>query len=308
MMFQPKHPVDFLIIGSGAAGGGMAKELATAGFGVLVLEQGPFLHERDCSHDEIKIFRQAALTNDWSRQPNTFRKTDRDKARLRPTIIYGRIVGGGSVHFTANYWRFHENDFRERSVWGPVDGADLRDWPISYRELEPYYTKAEYELGVSGDGSANPWEPWRSKPYPLPPLPVKSSGVLFERACRKLGLHPYPSPMAVLSRPYRGRPACVQCPHCESFGCEIRAKSSTLASVIPEAEKTGRCEIRPGSYVRKIEIDSTGRVTGAVYIDGKRREIFQRARAVILCANGAESPRSEERRVGKECRSRWSPY
>ena len=100
---------------------------------------------------------------------------------------------------------------------------------------------------------------------------MKSSGVLFERATKTLGLHPYPAPMAVLSQPYRGRPACVHCGFCESFGCEMRAKSSTLASIIPEAEATGRCEIRPDSYVRKIVSDARGRATGAVYFDAKRR-------------------------------------
>lgn len=95
--------------------------------------------------------------------------------------------------------------------------------------------------------------------------------------------------MAVLSQPYRGRPACVHCGFCESFGCEMRAKSSTLVSVIPEAEKTGRCELRPDSYVRKIATDAYGRTTGAVYFDSKRREVFQRAKAVVLSANGVES-------------------
>ena len=168
-------------------------------------------------------------------------------------------------------------------------GHSFCDWPITYADLEPYYTKAEYDLGISGLAGANPFEAPRSKPYPLPPLPVKSSGVLFERATKTLGLHPYPAPMAVLSQPYRGRPACVHCGFCESFGCEMRAKSSTLVSVIPEAEATGRCEIRPDSYVRKIVSDARGRATGAVYFDAKRREIFQRAKAVVLCANGVES-------------------
>jgi choline dehydrogenase-like flavoprotein len=122
-------------------------------------------------------------------------------------------------------------------------------------------------------------------------MPVKSSGVLFERAAKKLGLHPYPAPMAILSQPYQGRAACVHCGFCEYFGCEMRAKSSTLVALIPIAEKTGRCEIRPNSYVRKIETDAQGRVTGAVYFDPDRREIFQRAKAVVLCANGAETAR-----------------
>ena len=289
--FPTTDPVDFLVLGAGAAGGVVAKELATAGFSVVVLEQGPYLREKDYSHDEIKYAVQPGLTNDPKVQPIMYRRSEAEKARPIKAIEYGRQVGGGSVHFTANYWRFHESDFHERSLFGEVSGASLADWPVSYADLEPYYTKAEYDLGISGLAGANPFEGPRSKPYPLPPLPVKSSGVLFERAAKKLGLHPFPAPVAILSQPYQGRAACVNCGFCESFGCEVRAKSSTLVSVIPTAEKTGRCEIRPNSYVRKIEIDDAGRVTGAVYFDRNRRETFQRAKAVFVCANGAETPK-----------------
>jgi choline dehydrogenase-like flavoprotein len=289
--FPTTDAVDFLVIGAGAAGGVVAKELATAGFQVVVLEQGPYLRERDYSHDEIKYTFAPGLTNDPKVQPITYRKSEADHARPMKAIEYGRQVGGGSVHFTANYWRFHESDFHERSLYGEVSGADLADWPISYADLEPYYTKAEYDLGISGLAGANPFEAPRSKPYPLPPMPVKSSGVLFERAAKKLGLHPFPAPVAVLSQPYQGRAACVNCGFCESFGCEMRAKSSTLVSVIPMAEKTGRCEIRPDCYVRRIETDGAGRATGAIYFDRNRREIFQRAKAVFVCANGAETPK-----------------
>lgn len=289
--FKPSDPVDFLIIGAGAAGGVMAKELSSAGFRVVVLEQGPYLHEKDYAHDEIKFTFQPGLTNDPKIQPITYRKSVNDAAKPLKAYEYGRQVGGGSVHFTGNYWRFHESDFRERSLYGAIPGTAFADWPLSYADLEPYYTKAEYELGISGLAGANPFEAPRSKPYPLPPMPVKSSGVLFERAAKKLGLHPYPAPVAMLSRPYQGRGACSHCGFCESFGCEMRAKSSTLVTVIPIAEKTGRCEIRPDSYVRRIQTDARGRVTGAVYFDARRREIFQRAKAVVVCANGIETPR-----------------
>ncbi|MBV8571648.1 MAG: GMC family oxidoreductase [Acidobacteriaceae bacterium] len=291
MTFATSDAVDFLVIGAGAAGGVVAKELATAGFSVIVLEQGPYLGEKDFSHDEVKYKFTAGLTNDTKIQPILYRKSEHEQARPMKALEYGRQVGGGTVHFTSNYWRFHESDFHERSVFGEVSGADLADWPISYAELEPYYTKAEYDLGISGLAGANPFEAPRSKPYPLPPMPAKSSGVLFERAAKKLGLHPFPAPVAILSQPYRGRAACVNCGFCESFGCEMRAKSSTLASVIPMAESTGRCEIRPNCYVRKIETDDAGRATGAVYFDRNRREIFQRAKAVFVCANGAETPK-----------------
>lgn len=289
--FKPSDAVDFLVVGAGAAGGVMAKELATAGFRVVVLEQGPYLHEKDYSHDEIKYTIQPGLTNDPKVQPILFRTTEADPFKPLKAIEYGRQVGGGSVHFTGNYWRFHESDFQERSLYGEIPGTGFADWPITYADLEPYYTQAEYDLGISGLAGANPFEAPRSRPYPLPPMPVKSSGVLFDRATRKLGLHPFPAPVAILSQPYRGRSACVHCGFCESFGCEMRAKSSTLVSVIPVAEKTGRCEIRPNSYVRKIQTDARGRATGAIYFDAGRREIFQRAKAVVVCANGVETPR-----------------
>jgi len=289
--YKPSEVVDFLVIGAGAAGGVMAKELSTAGFSVVVLEQGPYLKEKDFAHDEVGYIFRNAITNDPRKQPTTFRKTESEKARLQPAILYGRQVGGGSVHFTGNYWRFTETDFRERSHWGGIPGAGLADWPVSYAELEPYYTKLEYEIGVSGLAGVNPFEPPRSKPYPLPPLPVKSSGVLFERAARKLGYHPFPAPMAILSQPYRGRGACTHCGFCKSFGCEVRAKSSSLAALIPVAERSGRCEIRANSYVRRIETSNDGRVTGAVYFDARKREILQRAKAVVVCSNGAETPR-----------------
>ncbi len=287
--FRNSEAVDFLVIGAGAAGGVMAKELAVAGFSVVVLEQGPYLSEQDFTHDEIKFAIHNALTNDPKQQPITYRRNESEVAKPFKAIEYGRQVGGGSVHFTANYWRLHESDFHERSIYGEVPGTSFDDWPIRYADLEPYYTQAEEELGISGLGGANPFEGPRSKPYPLPPLPVKSSGVLFERATKKLGLHPYPAPMAILSQPYRGRGGCAHCGMCELFGCEMKAKSSTLVSVIPVAEKTGRCEIRPNSYVRKIETDDRGRVTGAIYFDQQKREIVQKAKVVVLCANGVES-------------------
>lgn len=289
--YKPSEEVDFVIVGSGAAGGVLAKELSTNGFRVVVLEQGPYLTESDFTHNEIEVFTNSLLTNHFDKQPTSFRKTPQDAAKKQRCVVYGSCVGGSSVHFTANYWRLHEIDFNERSKIGAVPGSTLVDWPITYADLEPYYTKAEWEIGVSGLAGASPFDPPRSKPYPMPPLPVKGCGVVFERGARKLGYHPYPAPMAILSRPHAGRSACVQCGFCLGFGCEVGAKSSTLASVIPMAEKTGRCEIRTGCYVHKVELDAKGRVTGAVYFDSKKNAHLQRAKAVILAANGAETPR-----------------
>jgi choline dehydrogenase-like flavoprotein len=288
--FRPIETVDFVIVGSGAAGGILAKELSTAGFTVVVLEQGPRREPHEFEHDELNTFVRGELSNDPVSHPMTFRRASDEAAQAGiAQLLYHRLVGGGSVMFSGNYWRFRPVDFRERTRAGTIGGTGLVDWPITYDDLEPYYTKAEWELGVSGD--PGPLDPPRSRPYPLPPLPVKSSGVLFERGARTLGLHPQPAPLAILSRPYRGRPACQHCGYCLGFGCEFGAKSSTLVTVIPIAEATGRCEVRPDSYVHRIEVDRRGRVSRVVYFDAERREHSQRGRAVILCCNGAETPR-----------------
>ena len=293
---RKSDPVDFVVVGSGAAGGVMARELAQAGFVVVVMEQGPRLEAQDFEHDELKYWFNYGLTNDPARSPQTFRKTPVDEARppqagaLLP-LTYARTVGGSSVHYAANYWRNHEVDFKERSVHGAIPGAALEDWPITYAELEPYYTKVDWEIGVSGLAGAHPNEPPRSRPYPMPPLPVKSSGVLLERGARRLGLHPFPAPLAIASRQYRGRAPCIHCGFCLGFGCEVRAKGSTLYTMIPEAEATGRCEVRDESYVFRLATSPKGRVTGVHYFDRQRRERFQAARAVVVCANGAETPR-----------------
>jgi choline dehydrogenase-like flavoprotein len=289
--YKTSEEVDFVIVGSGASGGVLAKELSTNGFRVVVLEQGPYLKPSDFNHDEVDVMVRHQLTNNPAQQPTTFRKTPEEQAKKQYAVMYGRCVGGSSVHFTANFWRFHEIDFIEHSKVGDIPGATLADWPITYADLEPYYTKVEWEIGVSGLAGASPFDPPRSKPYPMPPLPVKGNGVVFERAARKLGYHPFPAPMAILSQPRPGRSACVNCGFCLGFGCEVGAKSTSLSAAIPVAEATGRCEIRPKSYVHKVEIDKNGRATGVVYFDARRNAHLQRAKAVVLACNGAETPR-----------------
>ncbi len=116
--YKTSDEVDFVIVGSGAAGGVLAKELSTNGFSVVVLEQGPYVTEKDFSHNEIKILNEHFLTNNPAIQPSTFRATAQEKAVRQQSLLYGRCVGGSSVHFTANFWRFHEIDFTERSKIG----------------------------------------------------------------------------------------------------------------------------------------------------------------------------------------------
>jgi choline dehydrogenase-like flavoprotein len=287
--FAPADTVDFAIVGSGAAGGIIAKELSTAGFSVVVLEQGPRLTEKQFDHDEFATFMQGRWSNHPATQPQSFRTSPSADAETALAAIYGRLVGGSNAHFTGNFWRMRPLDFNEASLLGGVPGTALADWPITYEELEPYYTKAEWELGVSGE--PGPFDPPRSKPYPMPSLPIKSSGVLFDKGALALGYHPQPTPLAINSRYYNGRPACQHCGFCLFFMCEFRSKSSSFVTTLPIAEATGKCEVRPDSYVARIETDSDGRVTGVAYFDDKKQMQLQRARAVVVCANGAETPR-----------------
>ena len=292
--FRNSDVVDFAVVGSGAAGGVIARQLARAGLSVVLLEQGPRFAPQTMEHDELKYWYLGGIGNNVVDNPQTFRSDASQPAALqkfRPALWYGRAVGGASLHYTANFWRFHEIDFNERSVLGPIAGTGFADWPITYADLEPYYTQVEWEIGVSGLAGANPFDPPRSKPYPMPPLPVKSSGVILERGARKLGWHPVPAPMAINSQFYRGRPGCAHCGFCHGFACEVMAKASSLSTVIPEAEATGRCEVRPDSYVSRVATSKEGRVTGVAYFDRQKHEHFQKAKAVVVCANGAETPR-----------------
>jgi choline dehydrogenase-like flavoprotein len=130
-----------------------------------------------------------------------------------------------------------------------------------------------------------------SRDYPVPPVPLKSSGALFEVAAARLGLTVVPGPLAIITRPYMGRSACVNCGMCSGFGCHVSARSSSAVTMLPLAVATGRCEIRAHSYVREIAVNDRGIVTGAIYFDAQRREVFQPARAVVLSANAGESTR-----------------
>lgn len=290
--FSTREQVDFVVIGSGAAGGIMAKELSTAGFSVVVLEQGPHLKAADFKHDEWGYDHNEELT--WgARQghPQTFRKSEAEVAELSPrsALGYAHNVGGSSVHFSGNFWRLREIDFIEASVKGTIAGTNFADWPITYADLEPYYTKVDWEIGVSG--LQGPWDPPRSREYPCKPMPVKSPGVLLERAGKKLGLNPYPAPVAILSEPHNGRPGCIHCGFCNGFGCEVNAKSSSMATMIPLALASGNCELRTFCTVHRVETDEAGNATEVVYWDENGVEHAQKARAVVMSANGAETPR-----------------
>jgi choline dehydrogenase-like flavoprotein len=290
--FPLDEAVDFVIVGSGSAGGILAKELSTNGFKVVVLEQGPYRRPADFTHDELSILNLSEYSaggNSVNQQ--TFRDDESKVAVVpaSPVAHYAATVGGSSVHFTANFWRLRESDFKERSLLGPISGTNFADWPISYAELEPYYTKVDWDIGVSG--APGPYDSFRSKPFPVPPLPIKSSGVLLERGTEKMGWKAQVEPLAILSQPHNGRPGCINCGFCMGFGCEVNAKSSTLAAMIPQAEASGNCEIRADCAVFRIETNDRGRVDEVLYYDPDGSERSQKTRAIVVSGNGAETPR-----------------
>jgi choline dehydrogenase-like flavoprotein len=289
--FSTTEEVDFVVIGSGPAGGSVARELTRLGHNVVLLEQGKQYVRSDFQHDEFGVVFNNQYCNTPPTHTQTWRKTANDKAEPRHGLLYATAVGGSSMHFAANYWRFRPIDFHEFSQKGGVSGAAMADWPITYDELEPYYTAVEWAIGVSGRGGVDPNEGRRSRQYPMPPLDLTGPGVLLEVAAKKLGIQALPAPMAIASRPYKGREACHNCGFCWFFPCEWGAKSGTNFTMVPEAVASGRCELRTECKVRLVETDDRGRATGVVYFDRDRREIRQRARAVFLCANGAETPR-----------------
>src|SRR3954451_22223641 len=290
---------DVVIIGVGAAGGILAAELGKAGMKVIGLERGPRLTTQDFNpHDELRYFQRQDLRPNIKRQPVTWRPNKDARANPMPVLNNGNQAGGGTVHYGAVSWRMHEDDFRVRSNTTERYGASaipedssLADWPLSYADLEPFYDRAEYELGVSGkagnlqgrkiDGG-NVFEAPRRREYPLPPLLQDQAEILFDAAGRKLGYHPFSTPRAILSQPYNGRPGCTYCGFCQAFGCHVGAKSSILVTILPEADKTGNFKLITGAMAYKVNSDNSGRATGVSYYGPDRSDNTIEAEIVIV--------------------------
>ncbi len=292
-------PVDVVVVGAGAGGGIVAEQLSLAGLRVVLLERGRRQQFSETGHDELRSQRTTALGN-------AFGPADRDGVRLvklgdetqfrtvLPSVQnYGNTaacVGGGTFSYGAMAWRFREKDFRMRSVYGAPEGSSLDDWPLTYADLEPFYEKAEWEIGVSGKAGADAFEPPRKKGYPMPPLPYNREALALLPAARRLGWHPFPIPMAINSKPYMGRAGCIGCPHCVGFACEVNAKSSTAVTVVPRAVATGNCELRTGCMAKEILVDERGKATGVAYFQDDRL-LEQPAKAVVVACSATETPR-----------------
>ncbi|HXK05930.1 MAG TPA: GMC family oxidoreductase [Verrucomicrobiae bacterium] len=290
---------DAVVIGAGAGGGVVAKELAVAGLRVVLLERGRFYRADECRKDDLRNQRTTILGNNTGPDDEGNPRVAVDLAGKAHIVLPSQgpysnnaaCVGGGTATYGAMAWRFHPKDFRMKSEYGCPEGSTLDDWPISYDDLEPYYEKAETEIGVSGDDSNNPFRGPRRKPLPMPPLAPTREHRLLDAAARRLGLHPFHIPMARNSVPYNGRPGCMRCRWCVGFLCEVNAKCGTQNTVIPTALASGNCELRTGTMVKEILLDDRGRATGVAYFDEHDRLQTQPAELVVVSASAVETAR-----------------
>ena len=294
---NPKH-VQAVIVGAGAGGGVVAKELASGGLSVVLLERGKWYSAADCRKDDLHNQRTAVLGNGFGPDDDGNPRVlvdERGEHVVDPSdpgySNNAACVGGGTFSYGAMAWRFMEQDFRMRSTYGAVEGSTLDDWPIGYNDLEPYYEKAEWEMGVSGDDTGNIFKAPRKKPLPLPPLAPNKEYQVLHPAAQRLGLHPFDVPMLRNTVPYNGRRSCMRCRWCVGFACEVDARTGTHNTVIPTALATGNCELRTGCMTKEILLDERGRARGVTYIDADGRYREQTADLVIVCGGAIESAR-----------------
>ncbi len=274
---------DVLIIGAGASGSVAAKHLAENGFKVVCLEQGPKVDNGEFFGDkpEWELMSQKR----WHPNPNV-RDLENDypintkESDVNP-LMYN-AVGGSTILYAAHWQRFMPSDFRVKSLDGVAD-----DWPFTYEDLEPFYDEMDLEMGTSGLNGDPAYPP--GKAPPLPPMPIGRIGMKAAEGMNKLGWHWWPAPNAIPSKPYGGRNQCVRRGTCLT-GCPERAKASTDHTHWPSALQHGATLIT-GARVREITVNDEGMATGAVYIDRNGREREQRAKTVIVCANGVGTPR-----------------
>ena len=178
--------VDVVVVGSGAGGAPAALQLARAGFRVVLLEKGVDYKVGDYVHDEVGMTRRTFFMPVPWEEPHLYRTSPKEKFSRSNAAWTANCVGGGTVHMSGFFYRFKPMDFRVRSLFGPIPGSTVADWPISYADLEPYYTLAEEEFGVSGVATSHPFAEPRSKPYPLPPLLEHPIAKEIDRACKSL--------------------------------------------------------------------------------------------------------------------------
>ncbi len=291
------------IVGAGPGAATAAMVLADAGWDVVIFEKG-VNHFTDLTesvpgtrfgNDELKM-RRGMGQIDPELEPRVFRYTQ-DQAE--PTAV-GDVnnvpvgPGGGTSQWDAKTPRFWDIDFSKASSLGPVEGADIIDWPFTYEEIEPYYEVAEQLLGVAGDIEAIHATPAgihapHRRPLPMPPgVPMFASLRLADGATA-VGLRPIPFPEAVNSTAFDGRPACISCGHCSGFGCPVQDRGGGLQP-LRRALRTGRAELRDRAMVTRIDHDGS-RATSITWVDDQGREHTEGADFVVVGGNPIESVR-----------------
>lgn len=263
-----------VIIGSGAGGGTLANELCQKGIKVVVLEAGAVQSPKTFINDEWKSFGQLAWLD--PRTTSGTWRVAKDFSGLPAWIC--KTVGGTTTHWAGASLRLQEHEFRVKTHYGEIKGANLMDWPVTLKELEPYYARAEDKMGVTRTNG-------------IPGLPGNNNFKVMYSGARKLGYQDvHTGNMAINSQPRDGRGRCMQLGFCFQ-GCKSGAKWSTLYTELPKAESTGNLDLRPESHVSKIEHDDKGKVTGVVYFDKAGKEQRQKARIVCVAGNSIETPR-----------------
>ncbi|MFD0670954.1 GMC family oxidoreductase [Cohnella sp. GCM10027633] len=299
---QLRDSYDAIVVGAGAGGSVAACVLAEAGICVLVVERGSWLRYDQVGRDHLRNHRLSKYGHntgpDIEGHPRTIVSPDGGE---RITLPFegdyhnnAMTVGGGTRVYGAQAWRFHPDDFRMATRYGVPDGSSLADWPITYEELEPYYVRAEWEIGVSGDGNAHPGHGKRSRPYPMPPLSNNSDGDRLARAAEKLGWDVGPVPLLINSVERDGRPACGRCGQCVGFACPTNSKNGGHNTMLVRALATGNCDLLCETIVERIVTEGGKRATGVVLAQEaggsvRRREV--RAGHVIAAAGAIESAR-----------------
>jgi choline dehydrogenase-like flavoprotein len=292
---KKNEPVDAIVVGAGAGGGVVAKELAINGLSVVLFEKGGWASYETHDSDEVLRAIKGVYKPDLKKNPRVLISGAGDGRTVREMNNFasyiGESVGSGTVTYGAMAWRYMPQDFRMKSTYGAVEGSTLEDWPISYDDLEPCYERAEWEIGVAGDDSDNPFAPPRRRNFPMPAFENNEEGKVIADACRRMGLHPFPVPMARNSIPYNGRSACIRNRTCVGFVCPVDAKNGTQNTVIPVALRSGNCELRTHCNVSEILMSDHGKAIGVRYFDAQDREQVQLADIVVVAASAIETPR-----------------
>ncbi len=297
---------DACIIGSGAGASPVAYSLAKAGKKVLVLEKGPWLTEQDFFKDELACCRRTTYSPELDDEQHVIEEEyirDDDSSYWQGEASSesgwdfwnGNMVGGSSNLMSGYFHRLKPVDFRLKSEFGGIEGANIADWPISYDELEPYYDMVDNVVGVSGKVVEHPHlEPHKSD-YPFPPTAEHPISSWIDQAATQLGYHPIPVPRAILSTPAMGRKSCEYAGYCSNYGCSTGAKGSGRAALLNHAVATGNCTIKPHAKVFKLDsANSTsgqGQVTGVWYYDQQNRQVRVDAKVFVVACQAIETSR-----------------